>query len=129
MSEQEQEIYATLVEINQEPTELYKILKFESLVSGGGEAKQVIAAGYVYLNGEVETQKRKKVYAGDLITFNDLHYQIVLKGQTDEYEVVRQDQFIEDAQQENKQGKKQENKQAKKSDPAKAKKTRKAISF
>ncbi|MGB5445208.1 MAG: RNA-binding S4 domain-containing protein, partial [Psychromonas sp.] len=72
-----------------------------------------------------ETQKRKKVYAGDLITFNDLHYQIVLKGQTDDYEVVRQDQYIEDAQQKNK----QESKQVKKSDPAKAKKVRKAISF
>ena len=91
MSDHEQEIYATLVEINQEPTELYKILKFESLVSGGGEAKQVIAEGYVLLNGEVETQKRKKIYAGDLITFNDQHYQIVLKGQTEEYEVLEQE--------------------------------------
>jgi ribosome-associated protein len=91
MSDQELEIYATLVEINQEPTELYKILKFENLVSGGGEAKQVIAEGYVFLNGQVETQKRKKVYAGDLLSFNDQHYQIVLKGQTDGYEVVEPD--------------------------------------
>jgi len=84
----EQEIYATLVEIKEEPTALYKILKFESLVSGGGEAKQVIAQGYVFLNGQVETQKRKKIYAGDVISFNEQHYQIALKGQTDGYEVV-----------------------------------------
>lgn len=87
----EQEIYATLVEINQEPTELYKILKFENLVSGGGEAKVVIAEGYVFLNGQVETQKRKKIYAGDLISFNDQHFQIALKGQTESYEVVDHD--------------------------------------
>lgn len=87
----EQEIYATLVEIKEEPTALYKILKFENLVSGGGEAKQVIAAGYVFLNGQVETQKRKKIYAGDLISFNDQHYQIALKGQTEVYEVVDPD--------------------------------------
>jgi len=90
----EQEIYATLVEIIREPTELYKILKFENLVSGGGEAKQVISEGYVYLNGEVETRKRKKIYAGDLLSFNGQHFQIALQGQTGQYE------FVEEAAQE-----------------------------
>ena len=84
----EQEIYATLVEIKEEPTALYKILKFENLVSGGGEAKLAITEGYVFLNGQVETQKRKKIYAGDVISFNEHHYQVALKGQTEGYEVV-----------------------------------------
>lgn len=57
------------IKINQEPVELYKILKFEGLVSSGGEAKSVIAAGQVRLNGAVETQKRKKIMAGDRIEF------------------------------------------------------------
>ena len=56
----EQEIYATLVEINQEPTELYKILKFEHIVSGGGEAKQIISEGYVYLNVKLKRVNVKK---------------------------------------------------------------------
>lgn len=86
----EQEIYATLVEITREPTELYKILKFENLVSGGGEAKQVISQGYVCLNGEVETRKRKKIYAGDLLSFNGQHFQIALQGQTEQYEFVEE---------------------------------------
>ena len=90
MSENEQEIYATLVEINQEPTELYKILKFADIVSGGGEAKQVISEGYVYLNGEVETRKRKKIYAGDLLCFNGQYFQIALKGATADYELVEE---------------------------------------
>ncbi|TEW53361.1 RNA-binding S4 domain-containing protein [Psychromonas sp. RZ22] len=87
--QEEQEIYATLVEVNQEPTELYKILKIGNLVSGGGEAKQVISEGYVFLNGEEETRKRKKVYAGDLVSFNGEYLQVALKGQTEDYEVVQ----------------------------------------
>lgn len=90
-SQDEQEIYATLVEINQEPTEMYKILKIANVVSGGGEAKLVIAEGYVYLNGEVETRKRKKIYAGDLINFNGQYFQIALKGETADYELLEQD--------------------------------------
>ena len=67
------------VEIKSEPAELYKILKFEGLVASGGEAKSVIAEGYVLLNGKIETQKRKKIYAGDIIEFNDNQLIIQLK--------------------------------------------------
>jgi ribosome-associated protein len=57
------------VEIKKEPIELYKILKFEGLVASGGEAKHAVADGQVLLNGAVETQRRKKIVAGDVITF------------------------------------------------------------
>ena len=59
-----------IVGIEYEPIELCKLLKIANLVSGGGEAKMVIAMGAVLLNGEVEIQKRKKVYAGDIVEFN-----------------------------------------------------------
>ncbi len=58
------------VEISKEPVELYKILKFEGLAASGAEAKGLIAAGQIRLNGEAETQKRKKIYAGDIVEFN-----------------------------------------------------------
>ena len=64
--------------INIEPVELYKILKFEGLVSNGGEAKAVVEQGQVRLNGKVETQKRKKIVAGDVIEFSGEKYSIVL---------------------------------------------------
>jgi ribosome-associated protein len=67
-----------IITINHEPVELYKILKFESLVSGGGEAKMLISSGHVVLNGEVETQKRKKIVSGDIIEFDGETYQIEL---------------------------------------------------
>ncbi len=55
------------VEITKEPVELYKILKFEGLVATGGEAKHLIASGEVWVNGEVETRKRRKIVTGDVI--------------------------------------------------------------
>ncbi len=58
------------VAINKEPVELYKILKFEGLVTTGGEAKLVIGDGQVQVNGAVETQRRKKIVHGDIIDFN-----------------------------------------------------------
>ena len=59
-----------LIEISSQPIELCKLLKVANMVSGGGEAKIVISEGYVLLNGEVETQKRKKVYDKDIVEFN-----------------------------------------------------------
>jgi ribosome-associated protein len=113
MSDEEQ-IYATLVEIREEPTALYKILKIANLVSGGGEAKQAICEGYVSLNGEVETQKRKKIYAGDLIYFNEQYLQIAIIGETQDYDIV--DQVLP-------------SKEEEKKDRSKGKKARRAISF
>ena len=57
------------IEIYREPAELYKLLKFEGLASSGGEAKTLIAGGLVKVNGEVETRKRKKIVAGDVVEF------------------------------------------------------------
>ncbi len=66
------------IEINKEPVELYKLLKFESILSSGGEAKYVISEGYVLVNGEVETRKRKKILSGDIIEFNGEKYKLLL---------------------------------------------------
>lgn len=57
------------VEINREPVELYKILKFEGLVGTGGEAKLLIGDGQVTVNGEIETRRRRKIVSGDIIEF------------------------------------------------------------
>ena len=65
--------------INKEPVELYKILKFENLVLSGGEAKHLIADGMVRVNGEVETRKRRKIYAGDIVSFNNEQMKMVRK--------------------------------------------------
>ncbi len=66
------------VVINQEPVELYKLLKFEGLADSGGEAKQAVASGQVKLNGKPELQKRKKIVAGDVIEFGGTRFTVQL---------------------------------------------------
>lgn len=64
----------TTITIQSEVIELCQALKFEGVVSSGGEAKQVIAAGLVKVNGETETRKRRKIAHGDTIEFQDITY-------------------------------------------------------
>ena len=66
------------VEITRQPVELFKILKFEGMVTTGGEAKLVIADGQVSVNGEIETRKRRKILDGDVIVFANESLQIRL---------------------------------------------------
>jgi ribosome-associated protein len=66
------------VDINREPVELYKILKFEGMVASGGAAKLVIANGEVTVNGAVETRKRRKIVGGDVIVFGSETLQVRL---------------------------------------------------
>ena len=73
-----------IVELTEEPVELYKILKFEGMASSGGEAKLVIEQGQVIVNGEVETRKRKKIVSGDIIEFEDEKICMKLMGMTDD---------------------------------------------
>jgi ribosome-associated protein len=68
------------VEITKTPVALFKILKFEGLVSSGGQAKSLIEKGQVRVNGQVETRKRKKITAGDIIEFNQQELRIISPG-------------------------------------------------
>ena len=70
-SDTESPVGFRVVEVSREPIELYKILKFEGMVASGGEAKVAVASGQVLLNGEIETQKRKKIVSGDTIEFGE----------------------------------------------------------
>jgi ribosome-associated protein len=69
------------VEITEKTVALYKILKFEGVVSSGGQAKAVIDDGQVTVNGEVETQRRKKISTGDRIEFAGETLEILFKPQ------------------------------------------------
>ncbi|WP_425147120.1 RNA-binding S4 domain-containing protein [Deinococcus sp.] len=50
-----------------EVIDLQDYLKLAGLVGTGGEAKFLIQAGEVRLNGEVEIRRRKKIRRGDLV--------------------------------------------------------------
>lgn len=74
-----------VVEISREPIELYKILKFEGFAASGGEAKAVVAAGAVRVNGHCETQKRRKIVSGDTIECNGRKIRIARSPALDEH--------------------------------------------
>ncbi len=57
---------------------LQDLLKFESLVSSGGEAKQIIIDGFVKVNGEIETRRGKKLHDGDVVELGEEKIKIIL---------------------------------------------------
>lgn len=48
---------------------LDSFLKIENAVSSGGEAKMMIAEGYVSVNDEVEMRRGRKLYPGDRVVY------------------------------------------------------------
>ncbi|AGO53995.1 ribosome-associated protein YbcJ [Serratia plymuthica] len=50
--------------------ELCDLLKFQGWCESGGAAKEVIAEGLVKVNGKVETRKRCKIVADQVVEFN-----------------------------------------------------------
>ena len=46
-------------------------MKVASIVGSGGEAKVVIQAGKVFVNGAVETRRGRKLHQGDVVEVGD----------------------------------------------------------
>lgn len=51
--------------------ELNKLLKLLGWAESGGEANNLITDGLVKVNGEMELRKRKKLIAGDVVSFEN----------------------------------------------------------
>lgn len=64
------------IKIDTEFIKLSQLMKMASLVQSGGEAKQFILDGLVIVNGEVCTQRGKKLYKDDIIEFDQQQYVI-----------------------------------------------------
>ncbi|MBE7004797.1 MAG: RNA-binding S4 domain-containing protein [Ruminococcaceae bacterium] len=59
------------ITIETEYIKLQDLLKLASLVSTGGEAKLMIAEGRAEVNGEVCTQRGKKIRPGDVVRYQN----------------------------------------------------------
>lgn len=55
------------IQINTEYIKLDSLMKFAGMAETGGEAKELIQAGQVKLNGEVCTMRGKKCVPGDTV--------------------------------------------------------------
>ena len=60
------------IEITTEYIKLQDLLKFSTLTSTGGEAKILVQEGAVSVNGEVCTQRGKKIRPGDDVQIADI---------------------------------------------------------
>ncbi len=59
------------LQIGDRPINLTQALKLAGCVQSGGEAKALISAGQVRVNGEVELRKRRQMKAGDVVVCED----------------------------------------------------------
>ena len=66
----------TEIEIYSDYIKLDAFLKFCGAVGTGGEAKLRIADGAVNVNGEICTQRGKKLRAGDIVAFDGAEYTV-----------------------------------------------------
>ena len=65
------------IKLREDYIKLGQALKAAGLVSSGVEAKMVIQDGLVKVNGQVETQRGKKLVDGDAVSFGDESIRIV----------------------------------------------------
>lgn len=59
-----------IIKLREEFIKLGQALKAAGFVESGVEAKEVIQEGLVMVNGEVDTRRGRKLYAGDQVVFD-----------------------------------------------------------
>ena len=59
-----------VIRLRDEYIKLGQALKAAGLVESGVEAKEVITEGLVTVNGETDTRRDRKLYAGDMVLFD-----------------------------------------------------------
>ena len=65
------------ITIRDEFIKLGQALKLAGVVEDGVEAKYAIQDGLVKVNGEVDTRRGRKVYVGDVISFEDQEIRVI----------------------------------------------------
>ena len=64
------------IKINTDFIKLDAFLKYCGAVYTGGEAKEAVIYGEVSVNGEVCLQRGKKLFEGDVVTFDGNTYRV-----------------------------------------------------
>lgn len=65
------------IKIKSEFIKLDAFMKWAAIVSTGAEAKMYILDGDVLVNGEIEQKRGRKLYSGDIVTFNNEKFKVV----------------------------------------------------
>ncbi|MEG0013122.1 MAG: RNA-binding S4 domain-containing protein [Cellulosilyticaceae bacterium] len=64
------------IKVTTEFIKLDQLMKYAEMVQSGGEAKMLIAQELVLVNGEICTQRGKKIRSGDEVEFDGEIYSI-----------------------------------------------------
>ena len=59
------------INLREEFIKLGQALKAAGFVESGVEAKEVIQEGLVLVNGEIDTRRGRKLYKGDIVSFEN----------------------------------------------------------
>lgn len=65
------------VKIKTEYITLGQLIKYLSLIGSGGEIKFFLMENQIFLNGESENRRGKKIYPSDILKINNEEYRIV----------------------------------------------------
>lgn len=65
------------IKINSEFIKLDSFLKWAGVASTGAEAKMFILDGEVFVNGQVEERRGRKLFKNDIVKFNGEEYKIL----------------------------------------------------
>ena len=65
------------IKIDTEIIKLDSFLKWAAIASSGAEAKFFIQEEMIKVNNEICVQRGKKLKAGDIVTFENLDYEII----------------------------------------------------
>lgn len=64
------------IEITGEFIKLDSLLKFSGITETGGIAKEIVQQGKVTVNGEVCTQRGRKIHRGDVVGIEEIQVEI-----------------------------------------------------
>ena len=69
-----------IIKINEDYIRLDSLMKYAGMCNSGGRAKYLIQGGEVKFNGEVCTQRGKKIRPGDKIEYDNRTVEVALEG-------------------------------------------------
>jgi ribosome-associated protein len=64
-------------ELDRDYVELNQLLKLIGLCDSGGQGKQIVASGVVYVDGQQELRKTCKIHAGQIVRIEDVEIRVV----------------------------------------------------
>lgn len=69
-----------IIKIHTEFIELQQLLKLASIIDNGGEAKYYLNENQVFVNGELESRRGRKIYPNFVVTGKDFEITVLYEN-------------------------------------------------